>query len=58
MLSGQPMEALKENPLLTKGSLDDKVGGAPTAGSFGLKKDGIFIEEKDKKDDNKKSIIE
>lgn len=52
------MEALKENPLLTKGSLDDKVGGAPTAGSFGLKKDGIFIEEKDKKDDNKKSISE
>ena len=43
------MESLAKDPLLTKGSLDDKVGATPTAGSFGLKKDGIFIEEKDKK---------
>tara|TARA_B110000305_G_C19357138_1_gene597467 strand:- start:262 stop:537 length:276 start_codon:yes stop_codon:yes gene_type:complete len=52
------MDSLAKDPLLTKGSLDDKVGATPTAGSFGLKKDGIFIEEKDKKDDNKKSISE
>ena len=52
------MESLAKDPLLTKGSLDDKVGATPAAGSFGLKKDGIFIEEKDKKDDNKKSISE
>lgn len=60
LLSGQPMDILEKNPLLTKGSLSDKVGTAPAPGSFGLKKDGIFIEKKeeDKKSENTKSISE
>lgn len=54
------MEHLAKDPLLTKGSLDDKVGSAPAAGSFGMDKGGTFIEKKDedKKDENKKSISE
>lgn len=50
------MPHLEKDPLLTKGTLDDKVGVAPVAGALNLGKDGIFIEEK--KDENKKSITE
>lgn len=60
LLSGQTIDGLDKDPLLTKGSLDDKVGSTPSASNFGFKKDGIFVEKKDeeKKDENTKSIAE
>ena len=55
LLSGtQDMSGvLGKDPLLTKGSIDDKVGGPPSA-RYGMKQDSIFVEKKN--DENKKSI--